>query len=275
MGFFTYNKRPRQAANVRNKPGAAPRRGKPWRPPRWMPAALAFCAVAATAATGVWAHHRFYLCRDSRYTLLHLDIEPGVLYTPSALADILQLEKGHNIFTVCDIAERRRFLLQAGHAVKEVSLTRVLPDRLVVRTVEREPVARIAGDAHLLVDGEGVVFAGGWAAPLPGISGAGNPLEPGARLRNMGLAAAVFARVLRATGVNLPVLNIDASKEDYIVLTLPNSRKILLAWEGIGGAGPGGEEALREHLGAVASLVENVPAGRSFDARKKSEIYVQ
>jgi len=274
MGIFNSGERPRKAANVRNKPGNAPRRGKRWRPPQWMPAAMVSCAVAAGMAAGAWAYYHFYLCRDSRFALLHVDIEHGAIFSPEELTETLRLEKGKNIFTVCNIAEKRRHLLENGHAVKEVSLTRVLPDRLVVKTVEREPVARIAGRQNLLVDGEGVVFTGNWPAQLPGITGAGGgAVEAGTRLQEMGRASALFARVLRSTGASLPVLNIDASKEDYIVLTLTGSRRVLLAWEGIGSDDR--EGPLREHLSVVASLVENTPAGRSFDARKQKEIYVQ
>ena len=273
MLFFNSKKRARPAANVRNKPGGAARGGARRRVPRWMAAALALTFAAAAAAGGAWAHHHFYLCRDGRYALRHLDIGPGVLYPPEALAEFLQIGEGQNIFQVCDIAERRKHLLETGHAVKEVSLTRVLPDRLVVRTVEREPVARIAGKKPLLVDGEGVVFAGAWPKPLPDISGAGKTLEPGARLRDMGRASALFARVLQSTGANLPVQNIDAAMDDYLTLTLTGSRRMYFAWEGIGRGDA--EGPLRDHLGVVAALVANNPTARSFDVRKKTELYAK
>ena len=269
MLFFNSKKRARQAVNVRNKPAGAARRGAGWRMPRRAAAAMVFFTAAATMAAGVWAHHHYYLRRDGRYTLLDLDIGPGVLYTPAKVAEILGLEEGKNIFEVCDIAEGRKHLLQTGHAVKEVSITRVLPGRLVVRTVEREPVARIAGKQNLLVDGEGVVFEGNWPAQLPVITGTGNA-GAGARLQGMGLESAFFARVLRSAGTSLPVASIDASQVDYLVLTLTGGRRVEIAWEGMGRGDA--EKALLSHLDSVAGIVETVPAGRSFDARKKNEI---
>ncbi|MCL1888491.1 MAG: FtsQ-type POTRA domain-containing protein [Kiritimatiellaeota bacterium] len=275
MGTINDNKPARRRTNERVKPGSAPRKAAKWRPPRWAPAALAVAAAATTAATGAWAHYHYHLCRDSRYALRHLDIEGGVIYPAEKLRDLLQLEEGKNIFTACDFAKKRGLLLENGFTVKGISMTRQLPDRLVVRVEEREPVALLAGGNELLVDGGGLLFAGGWPTLLPVVTGHGETeAKPGARLTGMGLEAALLARVLRASDFGMPfVEGIDAAQEDFLIVTLAGARKILLAWEGMGRGDA--EKALRAQLRAVAGLVNNVPAGRRFDARSHGKIYVQ
>ena len=273
-GIFTGKGRRRRAANVRNNPQNAPRRGGLRSLPRWAVAALVVAPSIAAVCAGVWAHYHFYLCRDSRYALDRWDIEGGPIYSASDLAEFLQLEKGGNIFKVCDIAEKRALLLKNGFAVKEVSITRHLPGRLVVKAVEREPVARIAGEPRLLVDDEGVVFAGNWPLPLPKIFGAKEAkIEAGTRLRGMGLKAAVFARALRTSGHNMPVEKIDASQVDFIIAHLQGGQTVRIAEHDIGPCDTEGPHS--RHLAKVAGLVNQTPAGRVFDARDKSNIIVQ
>lgn len=86
-----------------------------------------------------------------------LDLSGAALTTPQQVAAVGGVQ-GHNIFTVDTqgIAER----LIALPTVREAQVQSALPDRLVVRLVERQPAAIWqAGDTRFLVDQGGFVLA--------------------------------------------------------------------------------------------------------------------
>jgi cell division septal protein FtsQ len=89
-------------------------------------------------------------------TVRRFDVTGATLTTPQQLADAGAVQ-GHNIFTVDtqEVAER----LIALPTVREAQVQGALPDRLVVRLVERQPAAvwRV-GDARFLVDQGGFVM---------------------------------------------------------------------------------------------------------------------
>ncbi len=90
-------------------------------------------------------------------TVRRLDLGGAALTTPQQVADAGGVQ-GHNIFTVDTqgIAER----LIALPTVREAQVRSELPDRLVVRVVERQPAAIWqAGDSRFLVDASGFVLA--------------------------------------------------------------------------------------------------------------------
>ncbi len=90
-------------------------------------------------------------------TVRRLDLSGAALTTPQQVADVGGVQ-GHNIFTVDTqgIAER----LIALPTVREAQVRSELPDRLVVRVVERQPAAIWqAGDSRFLVDAGGFVLA--------------------------------------------------------------------------------------------------------------------
>jgi PAS domain-containing protein len=90
-------------------------------------------------------------------TVRRLDLGGAALTTPQQIAEAGGVQ-GHNIFTVDaqDVAER----LVALPTVREARVRGALPDRLVVRIVERQPAAIWqTGDARFLVDAGGFVMA--------------------------------------------------------------------------------------------------------------------
>jgi cell division protein FtsQ len=105
---------------------------------------------------------REYVVTDSRFTLSRdrsdaLAIQ-GLNCAPrSSVLRVFTADFGHSIFTV-PLAERRRRLL-AIDWVEDASVSRVWPDRLVVRIRERKPVAFVLFRAGvLLIDSHGVLL---------------------------------------------------------------------------------------------------------------------
>ena len=72
-------------------------------------------------------------------------------------------------------------------AVADVTAERSLPSTIVIRITEREPIARLDGAPHLIVDGEGVIFDAGARDVRPALYGwkgrprAGSRVDPASR----------------------------------------------------------------------------------------------
>jgi cell division protein FtsQ len=126
----------------------------------WLGLAAA-CVVCASAAAAV-VKLRDYLSTDPRFALSR-DREEALAITGlryasrSKVRHVFDADFGRGILTV-PLAERRRRLL-AIDWVEDASVSRVWPDRLVVRIRERNPVAFVyLGNNVVLVDAEGVLL---------------------------------------------------------------------------------------------------------------------
>lgn len=137
-------------------PKPAPRRQIPW---RFLFSLAIWIIVFAGAALAARQARRFVLT-DSHFALQPAIAMQGVQY--ASRARILQSfapDFGHSAFTI-SLAERRRRLL-AIDWVEDASLSRLWPNRLVLRVKERKPVAfvHMPGAKYLLIDREGVLLS--------------------------------------------------------------------------------------------------------------------
>ena len=118
---------------------------------------------AACVSTGVAGYKvSLYVTSDPRFTLSHDRKEAltilGLTYASrSKVQRIFAGDFDRSIFSV-PLAERRRRLL-AIDWVEDASVSRVWPDRLVIRIRERKPVAFVAfRSGPLLIDAQGVLL---------------------------------------------------------------------------------------------------------------------
>jgi len=122
--------------------------------------ALFAAAGASTAMAGLQLRQylatdpRFYLSRETKGAF---QIE-GVRYASrSKILRVFAPDFDHSIFST-SLAERRRKLL-AIDWVEDASISRIWPDRLIVRVRERQPVAFVSLRAGvLLIDRTGVLL---------------------------------------------------------------------------------------------------------------------
>jgi cell division protein FtsQ len=139
-------------------PKPAPRRQIPWR----FLVSLAFWMLILAGAALAAKEVRQFVITDAHFT-----VEPGEAGVAvegaqySSRARILQVfapDRGRSAFQV-PLDERRRRLL-AIDWVEDASLSRLWPNRVVVRIKERKPVAfvRILGGRYLLIDKDGVLL---------------------------------------------------------------------------------------------------------------------
>lgn len=132
--------------------------GVRWR--LWLGLAALCLACASTAVAALKLHAyvatdpRFVLSRDNKDALA---IE-GLRYASrSKVRHVFDADFGRGILSV-PLAERRRRLL-AIDWVEDASVSRVWPDRLVVRIHERKPVAFVyLASSVVLIDGDGVLL---------------------------------------------------------------------------------------------------------------------
>lgn len=162
----------------------------------------------------------------------------GKMVHPDTIKEALGLKVGANLALI-DFKERREQLLKKAPNLRNIFITRHLPDKVTIETEERVPVARInlkgrKAPSGLVVDADGVVFS--WArgtGMLPMIRESDAPLSsPGTALTGKALAA---LRVIEACQDGdlreLGILEIDISKPDYLIATLSNYSRAKLAWD--------------------------------------------
>ena len=223
--------------------------------------ALVALALAAAALVGLFvAYDRL---RDMwREQCVATDMESQVSITEGRLvradvvAEAFGLKNGVNLAEI-DFAARRAEMLGKYPAIREISVTRRLPNRVEIAVVEREPAVRMGtsgrkGGSGLVADEEGVVFGcrrGTNLLPIVKESpapGAGTPV--GQRLSGRSLAALRLVMACREPRFqDLRLLEVDVSKSDYLVATLADYSTANVSWPGMDDSG-GGKEKLAETI---------------------------
>lgn len=235
--------------------------------------ALGWCAVVL--------FREAYFLRNDRFILRHLEIYGGSTLKADVMRDylreLLDLHEGTRLFTV-DLSRARDELMREQPSIREMTLVRKLPDCMEIRIIEREPIARIGNRATgLVVDADGFVFhryVG--VATLPAIVGLdGVAVQDGVRLTGMAQAAVCFVASLERLNFRLPVMMVDASREDYLLLTLIDQKQVKLAWEEMEKEANGSVENLRKRLIELSRAI-NSEAGRNrrmWDATVPGRVY--
>lgn len=166
-----------------------------------------------------------------------VEINHGKMVDGEVIREKLGLKTGANLALI-DFKTKREDALKTTPNIRNISISRHLPDRITVDVEERSPIARVnirgkKAVSGKVVDTDGVVFI--WQRGtnmLPTIREADAPgTHPGAHLSGRALAA---LRVIEACQEGdlreLGILEIDASKNDYLLATLGNYSRAKIAW---------------------------------------------
>ena len=169
-----------------------------------------------------------------------VEISAGKMVHPSTIAEFLGLRPGANLALI-DFPAKREDLLAKVPNLREVRISRRLPDKVVISTDERTPVARMGlkgkgGVTGRVVDTEGMVFI--WqrgTQTLPTIREPQPPGTPkGRRISGRTLAALRLIEACREPEfAEFGVLEVDVSKPDFLLATLGNYSTLKIAWEGM------------------------------------------
>jgi len=198
---------------------------------------LIFFALLGLVFGGAGFFYRIYFSRNDLFSLPDLSyviIEGGgASMSEELILEYLGIEKGMNLFAFDTQGAYQRFLQHAPN-IKSVSIQCILPNRMVVKLTEREPVARLSSYGFA-VDDEGVIFIRRNIGGLPVITGAENfsRIEPGGRITGYSFAAIRLAVAATQRKYSFRIQTIDASKPDYLLLTMYDHRQAKIAWIGM------------------------------------------
>jgi cell division protein FtsQ len=138
------------------------------RPPSRLKIALRVMAFTLILALSLYAFHRVeqFLIRDSRFALggdgstdaSTLDIQGAEHASRRAIETVFAEDLGRSVYLL-PLADRRA-TLQTVDWVKDASVARLWPNRVVVRVTERQPVAFLTlGPSRFgLIDADGVIL---------------------------------------------------------------------------------------------------------------------
>lgn len=142
----------RHAARKKGGEKAARERRVPFR--QILPFAAVILAVVLVGAAGAAVYS--WLGRSTIFSVQVVDINPCSRVTRAEVSGILGAISRGNIWTLSAGDIGRRLL---DHPfVREVAVRKAFPDKLVVRVVERRPVAMINLDSLYYVDEGGTIF---------------------------------------------------------------------------------------------------------------------
>ena len=196
-----------------------------------------------------------------------VEISAGKMVHPSTIAEELGLRVGANLALI-DFTAKREELLAKVPNLREVRISRRLPDKVVISTDERTPVARMGlkGKNNVtgrVVDTEGMVFI--WqrgTQTLPTIrepQPSGTP--KGQRITRRTLAALRLIEACREPEfLEFGILEVDVSKPDFLLATLGNYSTVKIAWEGMDEQTPASHADLVRKLGLLRKAIRSEAA---------------
>ena len=205
--------------------------------------ALAGVAVLALAAWGTKVAFGQLKAVYSRQCCVtdageQVEVITGKIIPARVIVSHFGLTNGVNLSSV-PFAELRERLLRDMPNLRDVKISRRLPNFVRVEATERVPVVRVVGSganaSHNAADREGVVF---WyprrdTALLPVVREAKkNTSKPGERLTGMAFAALqLIEEAADPAFAALKIQEVDTFKPDYLFATLGDSSRAKIAWE--------------------------------------------
>jgi hypothetical protein len=254
-------------------------------PPKIKFALIIFSVILATLLLchGGWAAFNYYYFGSSKLfelrNLRHtITVNTGKTLTPEVIYGVLGLKEGENVFDL-PIEQKRKELMERTANIRDISIVRRMPNKLIITIIEREPIARvgITGMEGRVVDEEGVVFnRNAGIGALPFIKGADNiaGLKPGDRLHGMAMSAVRLVNNVQRPEVRLRLLELDTVKEDYLMLTFSDHRQAKFAWDGMDDDEKETTVKMQAHFDELGTFMES-EAGRiclMWDARVQGRI---
>ena len=216
-------------------------------------------------------------------TIKHIEVHAGETITAPLLLDYLQIEEGMPLFDrshsrfgalfSCDIREKQRRLLEKAPTLASATITRRMPDTIVISVTERIPVARL--DKYPFgIDRHGILFVRRRGIEgLPTIRGGrSSSARLGMKFSEGWLADAALELIdclangeCKISSIDLEV--VDISKPDYIECVFADRRRAKVAWKEMGKGTPYGRRCLIAQLNGLADSMKSPRSrGRSrFD----------
>lgn len=195
-----------------------------------------------------------------------VSIASGKMVKADVIADIFGIKPGANLAKI-DFSERREKALEKIPNLRDLRISRRLPNRVAITIEEREPIARMGlkngkNDTGKVVDSEAVVFyCARGTQLLPIIREAHAPgSASGAKLGARARAALRLVEACRETDFQeLGILEVDTSPNDYLLATINTGMsyaRLKIAWEDMDApATPASRASLNRQLQHVRDAI--------------------
>ena len=213
---------------------------------------------------------RFYLERAPEYGDPPPDLRiEGLRYTKRDMVlKVFEEDLGRSVFLLP--LDKRRAELLANHWVKEATVSRLWPNRVEVRVVERKPVAfvKLQGGADTtVIDSDGVLMDAPPSASfsLPVVAGVGPDVDDDARRFRMRRVE----RLIRDLGDSVKAIGeIDASDADNLRVVQPfHGRAVTLIL-----GNRNFQLRYNNFLSMSDQLLEKLPNAVTFDLRLEEQV---
>ena len=199
-----------------------------------------------------------------------VEVVTGKIIPARLIVNHFGLTNGVNLAQIPFTTLRERLLKDTPN-LRDVKITRHLPNSVRVEVTERVPVVRVIGSAsnaspNNAADRDGVVF---WyprrdTALLPIVRDAKKRTSsPGERLTGMSLAALqLLEEAADPEFAALSIQEVDTFKPDYLFATLGDSSRAKIAWEDMEKPTKSSRASLRRQLSRLTKAIKsNVAAG--------------
>ena len=240
--------------------------------------AAAVLAGLATVALAVWGIHVAYGRLRTVYLLQccvtdageQVEVVTGKIIPARLIVNHFGLTNGVNLAEVPFAALRERLIKDTPN-LRDVKISRRLPNFVRIEATERVPVVRVIGSGanaspNNAADREGVVF---WyprrdTTLLPVIREAKKSTSaPGQRLTGMALAALrLLEEAADPAYAALKIQEVDTFKPDYLFATLGDSSRAKIAWEDMEKPSKASRISLTNQLARLSKAIKtNLAAG--------------
>lgn len=228
-------------------------------------AVIGAVATAVALAVGYDKMRSAYLAQcviTDKARQVEISVVSGKLVKPDVIAAEFGLKNGANLGLI-DFKRKRTEILQKIPMLRELTVTRILPDRVRIRAEERTPVVRLGvsgrkQSSRCVADAEGVVFEcvrGTRSLPVIREASA-RSITPGQRLKGRTRAALDLVLLCRESQYSdLAVLEVDTSKADFLSATLGNYSLAKISWDGMDDATPASRAALASRLDRLLEAI--------------------
>ena len=255
---------------------------------------VAFAGGVLAAALLVWGGYLGWreldrICRETtRIADLETDVSivSGKMVAPEIITMHFGLTNGASLADI-DFSGLRAKLMDKVPNIRDVRISRRLPNRVSVEVIEREPIARLMSQsqrsaAGRVVDSEGVVFRYSRDVDMLPIIRESKTAQtkPGERLKGLSAAALrLVEMVAEKPFSSLGIQEVDSSRTDYLVATMGDYSQARIAWNKMGEDSRAARESLRGQLERLTNSIatQMVPGARLWIATdwKLKRIYAK
>ena len=218
--------------------------------------------VAAAFVLLAWLLVQRTFSENPMFTISRVRISGGKVLSEETVKEYTRIAEGANIFSF-KMNRTRVEMLNRVKNIRNIEITRKLPDEVDIVITERVPLARLGDQGNLVADIDGSVFAvRAGLSELPVLSGySGGKMVPGKRLQGMALPALELLDVIRydlKDEIDVSVVNVDDAEK--ITLKLHDGRAVYISWRDMLEGGDAAKMDMFSKLGKVVRTLKSSTA---------------